>query len=134
MIDLKKRKRATFVPLSSMSDIGFLLLIFIMLISLMNRRQEAKVDYPEARDAETASAATALEVWVDSTGAIVIAGAKVDGEALDGIIAAYLENNPDGTIRVAADRNTPYRSIDRVIGTLQRLQLRAVSFAVKESP
>ena len=31
-----------------MSDIAFLLLIFIMLLSLINNRKEIKIDYPEA--------------------------------------------------------------------------------------
>ncbi|HNQ97320.1 MAG TPA: biopolymer transporter ExbD, partial [Treponemataceae bacterium] len=49
MIQLNRKKKRPMVPTSSMSDIGFLLLIFIMLISLINQRHEVKIDYPEGK-------------------------------------------------------------------------------------
>ena len=39
-----------------MSDIGFLLLIFIMLISLMNQRHEQPIEYTEALNLEKTQA------------------------------------------------------------------------------
>ena len=49
MINLSRKRKKPLIPMSSMSDIGFLLLIFIMLISLINQRHEVPISYPEAQ-------------------------------------------------------------------------------------
>ncbi|GHV74974.1 hypothetical protein AGMMS49940_22760 [Spirochaetia bacterium] len=43
-MNLKRRKRDFIVPMNSMSDVAFLLLVFIMLVSLINYRREVKID------------------------------------------------------------------------------------------
>ncbi|WP_461248293.1 ExbD/TolR family protein, partial [Treponema sp. R6D11] len=61
-----KRKRKSFtIPLNSMSDVAFLLLIFIMLVALINYRKEVKIEYPEAKTALRTTSEKNLEVWVD---------------------------------------------------------------------
>ena len=49
MFKIQRRKRKASIATASMSDIGFLLLIFIMLISLINQRHEEKIEYSEAK-------------------------------------------------------------------------------------
>ena len=47
MFKIQRRKRKASIATASMSDIGFLLLIFIMLISLINQRHEEKIEYSD---------------------------------------------------------------------------------------
>lgn len=132
MINLKRRKPNPMIPMSSMSDIGFLLLIFIMLISLMNQRHEVKIEYSEAKVIEKTQKEKNLEIWIEANGTISVDGAKVDIAALESLIASFLEKEPSSRVHVIADKNTPYRYIDHVVKVLQTLQHRVVSFVIKE--
>ena len=64
MINLKRNRRKPVIPSSSMSDVGFLLLIFIMLISLMNQRHEEPIEYSEAARIEKTQEKDNLEIWI----------------------------------------------------------------------
>lgn len=118
--------------MASMSDIGFLLLIFIMLISLINERHEAKIEYPEAQIVEKTQQETNVEIWVERDGTIDVDGKIIAPEALESLIAGMLSEEPAARVHVIADRNTPYKYVDRVVKVLQTLQHRVVSFVVKE--
>lgn len=120
-----------FIPLFSMSDIAFLLLIFIMVIALANYRVEVKIDYPEARAVLNTSAEKNLEVWVDQEGGIYIAGIRASLAELEKEIIDFYVTAPDTRIHIIADRNTPYEKINSVLELLQLLQYRTVSFVVR---
>ncbi len=133
MIDLSRKRKKPMIPMSSMSDIGFLLLIFIMLISLINQRHEVPIKYPEAETLEKTQEKDNLEIWVDASGNLSVEGKTIDIGNLEGLIAATLAEKPGTRVHVIADRNTGYRNVDKVVKILQRLQHRVVSFVVKEA-
>jgi len=127
-----RRKRKQFnIPLSSMSDIGFLLLIFIMLVSLINYRKEVKIEYPEAQKALRTTEEKNLEVWIDTEGAIFLDGYPADRSAFEQTITDLYTTAPDTRVHIIADKNTPYEHINNVLEIMQLLQYRVVSFVVK---
>jgi len=132
MIRIKSTRRPPAAPLSAMSDIGFLLLIFIMLISLINYRQEEKIEYPEAKRVEKIEADHELEIWVDARGAVKVEGRAYSAAELEQLISRTVAEQPDTRIQILADRNTPYAEVDQVIQLLQVLQHRVVGFVVRE--
>jgi biopolymer transport protein ExbD len=115
-----------------MSDIAFLLLIFIMLVSLINSRREVKIEYPEARGAARTSAEKNLEIWIDREGRVYVDGLESDLEEVQYAVDEVYRGAPDTRIHIIADRNTPYRHLNEVISVLQLLQYRVVSFVVKD--
>jgi biopolymer transport protein ExbD len=128
---LARRSRRFMVPLCSMSDVAFLLLIFIMLVALINYRKEVKIEYPEAETAKKTSAEKNLEIWVDRAGNLYLNGTGSDlGTIEAGIIEAY-QKAPDTRVHIIADRDTPFERVNRVLEILQLLQYRVVSFVVK---
>ena len=127
----RKEKAPFFVPLCSMSDIAFLLLIFIMLVALINFRIEVNIDFPEARAALRTSAEQNLEVWIDIEGALYLDGIPASLAALEETIIDLYLQAPDTRIHIIADRNTPYKNINSVLEILQLLQYRVVSFVVR---
>jgi biopolymer transport protein ExbD len=132
-VKLTRKKRSyPQVPISAMSDIGFLLLIFIMLVSLINYRHEIKIDYPEGKEAKKTQAAHNFEIWVDAEGAVYYEGKSLDADELERLLVDTYTAHPDERIHVIADRGTPYRNVERVMGILQLLQHRVVSLVVKE--
>jgi biopolymer transport protein ExbD len=128
---LNRKRKAFFIPLFSMSDVAFLLLIFIMLVSLINYRKEVKIEYPEAETVKKVSVEKNLEIWVDFSGGLYLNGDPGSLAIVEqGIIDAYREA-PDTRVHIIADRNTPFENIHKVLEILQLLQYRVVSFVVK---
>jgi len=128
---LKRAKSFVSVPLFSTSDIAFLLLIFIMLVSLINYRVEVKIDYPEASSALRATAEKNLEVWINYEGDIFLDGIPSDNKTFENKISELYIYAPDTRVHIIADKNTPYENINNVLEIMQLLQYRVVSFVVK---
>jgi biopolymer transport protein ExbD len=129
---IRRPRRGFVVPLNAMSDVAFLLLIFIMLVSLINYRVEVKIDYPEAATALRTSAEKNLEIWVDAKGGLYVNGVE---SALTGVELALGEmyrQAPDTRVHLIADRGTPFEYVSQVLSILQILQHRVVSFVVKD--
>jgi biopolymer transport protein ExbD len=130
---LKRAKDRKFsIPLNSMSDVAFLLLIFIMVIALINFRKEIHIEYATAETVLNTGAEKNLEVWINYEGNIYIAGEPADITALERAVAGLYVNAPDTRIHILADRNTPYEKINAALEVLQILQYRTVSFVVKD--
>jgi biopolymer transport protein ExbD len=129
----RTERRKPIIPINSMSDIAFLLLIFIMLISLINYRKEVKIAYPEAEHYEVTQAEKNLEIWITKDGNIIIDGMLHTPAMLEDTIAAHIIENPSVRIHVLADRDTPYMHVNQVIEILKLLQHRVVSMVVKET-
>jgi biopolymer transport protein ExbD len=129
----RPRGKNFYIPLNSMSDVAFLLLIFIMLVALINYRKEVKIEYPDAKTALRTSEEKNLEVWIDKDGAIYLDGADSDLLALERVIGELYRGAPDTRVHIIADRSTPYEKINAVLEILQILQYRVVSFVVKNA-
>jgi biopolymer transport protein ExbD len=114
-----------------MSDVAFLLLIFIMLVSLINYRREVKIAYPEAERARRTSAEKNLEIWVDREGGIYLDGVPAEGGDVEKAVNEIYRSAPDTRIHIIADRDTPFEMVNRVLSVLQFLQYRVVSLVVK---
>jgi biopolymer transport protein ExbD len=129
----RSKSKNFYIPLNSMSDVAFLLLIFIMLVALINYRKEVKIEYPEAKTALRTSEEKNLEVWLDREGSIYLDGDSADLLALEGVISDLYRSAPDTRVHIIADRGTPYEKINAVLEVLQILQYRVVSFVVKNA-
>jgi len=128
---LKRKSVSVSVPLFSTSDIAFLLLIFIMLVSLINYRVEVKIDYPEAISALRTTAEKNLEVWINANGDIFLDGLPSDKFNFEQKISQLYISAPDTRVHIIADKNTSYENINNVLEIMQILQYRVVSFVVK---
>jgi len=132
-MNLKRDKKHFSISLFSTSDIAFLLLIFIMLVSLINYRVEVKIDYPEAKTALRTSEEKNLEIWIDIEGRIYLDGIPADHLGLEQKIQELYRTAPDTRVHVIADKNTSYEKINEVLEVMQILQYRVVSFVVKNN-
>ena len=129
------RSRKPFsIPVSSMSDIAFLLLIFIMLVSLINHRPSIQIEYPEVTLAQETSTPAKSEIWIDAAGLSYLNGAQADLSAIEAFIIDAYRSAPDTRVHIIADRTTQFEKVNAVIAILQRLQYGLVSFAVRTSP
>jgi len=128
---LKRNKNFASVPLFSTSDIAFLLLIFIMLVSLINYRVSVPIEFAEAETALRTTAEKNLEIWIDINGFIYLDGIPSDHMTLRRKIADLYTEAPDTRVHILADRSLTYDKINGVLEILQVMQYRVVSFVVK---
>jgi biopolymer transport protein ExbD len=128
---IRRKRKSFFIPLFSMPDIAFLLLIFIMLVSLINYRVEVSIDFPHASTALRTNTNKNLEVWVDINGYIYLDGYASNHHELEQKITDLYLTAPDTRVHIIADRNVQYEKINSVLEILQLLQYRVVSFVVK---
>ncbi|MCL2600036.1 MAG: biopolymer transporter ExbD [Treponema sp.] len=130
---LKRRHagRGVRIPISATSDIAFLLLIFIMVVALINHRQEVAIEHAEARTVLNTTAERNLEIWIDIDGAVFLDGHPANLAIVQDAIADLHLSAPDTRIHIIADRNTPYENVNAVLEILQLLQYRTVSFVVR---
>lgn len=132
-MNLRRKKKNFIIPMNSMSDVAFLLLIFIMLVSLMNYRREVKIEYPEAEAAKKTSMEKNLEIWVDRAGAVYLDGIPSNLNEIEIAITDIYRNAPDTRVHIIADRDARFAEVNKVLQTLQLLQYRVVSFVVKDA-
>ncbi|MDR2071555.1 MAG: biopolymer transporter ExbD [Treponema sp.] len=130
---LRRDRKNFIVPLNSMSDVAFLLLIFIMLVALINYRREVKIEYPEAERAKKTSAEKNLEIWIDRSGAVYLDGLPCTLMTIENAVGDLYRNAPDTRLHIIADRDTPFSNVHKVLEILQLLQYRVVSFVVKDA-
>ena len=128
---LLRERKMPIVPMNAMSDVAFLLLIFIMLVALINYRREVKIDYPESEGAKRTSAEKNLEIWINASGALYLNGVPANLTEIEDAVGAAHRDAPDTRVHVIADKNTPFRVVDSVLELLQILEYRVVSFVVK---
>jgi biopolymer transport protein ExbD len=133
-MNLKSRnRRQPFVPVNAMSDVAFLLLIFIMLVSLINYRKEVKIEYPEAAALKKTSAEKNLEIWIDNAGRLYLDGIAADALTIEHALVDMYRAAPDTRVHIIADKNTPFENVNVVLDILQLLEHRVVSFVVKDA-
>ena len=128
---IRKKTKQFVIPLNSMSDVAFLLLIFIMLVALINYRKEVKIEYPEAKIAMKTTDKKNLEIWINREGYVFLDGDPASLNVIEDKIGELYRNAPDTRLHIIADRSTPYKKINDVLEILQFVQYRVVSFVVK---
>ncbi|MDR1470171.1 MAG: biopolymer transporter ExbD [Spirochaetaceae bacterium] len=129
-----KKKSAFIIPTNAMSDVAFLLLIFIMLVALINYRKEVKIEYPEAlpENMKKMSAEKNVELWIDGSGAFYLDGILCDIQVIEDAVTDLYLNAPETRVHIIADRNVPFEKVNAVLAILQLLQYRVVSLVVKD--
>ncbi|MDR1931293.1 MAG: biopolymer transporter ExbD [Spirochaetales bacterium] len=132
-MNIRKERKPFMVPLNSMSDVAFLLLIFIMLVSLINYRKEVAIDYPLAETVKKTSAEKNLEIWIDRAGNTYLDGYSSSLEGVAQAIEELYLNAPDTRVHVIADRETPFAFVSGVLDILKLNEYRVVSFVVKDA-
>ncbi|MDR1216623.1 MAG: biopolymer transporter ExbD [Treponema sp.] len=130
-MNIRRERRRFSIPLDSMSDVAFILLIFIMFLSLVNYRQEIKIEYPEAETAKKTDVEKNLEIWIDRAGELYLDGSLSDLETIENSVIEAYQDAPNTRVHVIADRNTQFEKVNNVLQTLQILQYRVVSLVVR---
>jgi biopolymer transport protein ExbD len=74
----RKKRRKVKVPVASMGDIAFLLIIFFLLLSEFAKDKDLSVSLPVSMQVEKNKTVVAARVAIDATGVIYFDGNRVD--------------------------------------------------------
>lgn len=112
---IRRRKKPNLVlPLTSMGDIAFLLIIFFMLVS--NFMKTANVDMEEATSAELEKQEAAQKsVTMDRNGVIWFEGQQVGANEVADLLRPFVEDNHDLLVHVAIDRSLVHKDFSPLI-------------------
>ena len=139
---MKARRRSTSssqtpeVNLVPLMDVLMSVLTFFIIISMnLSSQSILSVEAPAPENAEgVATADEAIEPFViglNPEGELLRADEPVDIATLSPAIRQYLAENPDGYIRLKADRTLDYREVTTALTTLRDIGSGRVSLAIQ---
>ena len=115
----KKKRRNVPVPIASMGDIAFLLIIFFMVCSEMAKERELPLDLPQSEHVEKQEIPVAARVAVDEDGRIYFDGEEVESaKDVEWGVRALLENtvaDKQRHVRFKCDAALPKETFEPVL-------------------
>lgn len=114
----RKRRPIIPVPLASLGDIAFLLIIFFVLVSNF-KDQSVDLEQPTAPNIERIEAA-GLVVSVDRDGQVWFDGSRYEAQSLESILADRVADREDKTVLFRADKELSHRDIGPVIDAMSK--------------
>lgn len=117
MIQRRHRSRGI-IPLTSMADIAFILLIFFILTSTIDMDRSIPVTLPLS-DTSAGGSHKFFHIWIGGNGDIYLRGEKKSEDELMEFSKYRAMDNPDVKGLIGADRNIPFMQINSVMEILR---------------
>ncbi len=118
-LERKKNRIPILVPIASMGDIAFLLIIFFLLTSNFIKEKHVRIEQAQSPDIEELEQAS-ISVTVDEAGEVWLQGAPCPVDMLQLGVEALLEGKPDRLVMLKVDRNVPQEGFGKVILELSK--------------
>ena len=133
----RTRRPMPYVPLASMGDIAFLLIIFFMLNATFLKDKNIPLNPAQSSDLEKVETAQ-ISVSVDRDGIVRLQGNQITAKSLEIAVEHMLAGRDDRTVRLSVDRNLTKPSYLPVIEALSQagatLQVTGVQFEQGSAP
>jgi len=113
MIKRKRRAQPT-VPLTSMADIAFLLIIFFILTTTFMKEPPVPVDLPEDPKIEDVEESE-LIVTMDKQGRVYLNGVQTTTDGLEGELSGLLPTQETKLVHVKIDRSLQRSEFEPVL-------------------
>ena len=116
------------ISTASQSDIAFLLLIFLMVVSALDQSRDLKIKVPQASNVAHVSQDQVFAVFVDADGGLFYKGKEID---LNQLYLRFLNHRrifPNPIVQIVADQNVPYEEVYKVVEFLRKKQPLRVAY------
>ncbi|MCB1190363.1 MAG: biopolymer transporter ExbD [Leptospiraceae bacterium] len=128
----KKKKSAPSIPVSSMADIAFLLLVFFMVTSVLDTDPDIPINLPDVPGGEQLNKKIAnIYLSADEDRTIFYNTMKMPLNEVINRIRAKLSTTPDLKVLIHADRDLPYSDMDNVFEQLKLAGALKISLVTK---
>ncbi|MCF7886758.1 MAG: biopolymer transporter ExbD [Candidatus Marinimicrobia bacterium] len=126
----RKSERKTDIPTASLPDIIFMLIFFFMVSSVLKKSEGLPITLPEAKQIQKLeSRVHVAQVWISKSGMISIDGKIVEPASIRNIMYKKRVADPQLTVSVRADRQTPMEVIDKVHKELRKADALKVNYS-----
>lgn len=130
----KKKKSAPTIPVSSMADIAFLLLVFFMVTSVLDTDPDIPINLPDVPGGEQLNKKIAnIYLSANEERTVYYNTMKLPLNEVINRIRAKLATTPDLKVLIHADRDLPYADMDNVFEQLKLAGALKISLVTKTS-
>jgi biopolymer transport protein ExbD len=121
----RRRRLPTVVPVASIGDIAFLLIIFFMLTSQFMKQANIELEEPIGPDIERVEKSP-LTIQVDRDGVVWIRGQRLPPDLVENTVTSLLDNLEEEhrQVHVKVDRRVLKKDFMPVIEALSRASVR----------
>ncbi|MDV6234605.1 biopolymer transporter ExbD [Leptospira ellisii] len=129
---LKKKKKSPSIPVSSMADIAFLLLVFFMVTSVLDTDPDLPIALPDVPGGEQLNKKIAnLYLSADQNKTVYFNQVKMPlNEAINNV-RAKLTTTPDLKVLIHADKDLSYADLDNAFEMLKEAGALKISLVTK---
>ena len=114
----RKRRLQPLIPLASMGDIAFLLIIFFILTSSFIEGDNARLTPARSPDIDEVRRPAAVSVSVDTRGVVRLQGVEMPVVQLEASVEALLGERKDRRVKVSIDKDLTKQDFLPVIEAL----------------
>ena len=126
-LDLRPaRRRRPVLNVTSLIDVLFLLLIFLMVSSTFVESPALELDLPSASESENTRLDT-LTITVDRQGRIYLGSEVSDLQRLERDVAEALRETPELVVNLKADREVGYGVVIATVDVLRKIGVRRLT-------
>lgn len=127
----KAKKIIASVPVSSMADIAFLLLIFFMVTSVLKVDADLPLELPDAKASELKEKDLAINI--DKFQRIYFGNVPVTERELVSRLQAELQYNPEKRVIIQAHNELPYEVLDKIFQYLKEIGANNIAIVTKQN-
>ncbi|EKO15602.1 ExbD/TolR family protein [Leptospira kirschneri] len=129
-MSLKKKKNPPSIPVSSMADIAFLLLVFFMVTSVLDTDPDLPIALPDVPGGEQLNKKIA-NLYLGADKAVYFNQVKMPLNEAINHVRAKLTTTPDLKVLIHADKNLPYAELDGAFELLKEAGALKISLVTK---
>jgi len=119
------------VPMSSMADIAFLLIIFFMVTAVFDKSKGIVIELPETSVRETVETKE-IEIMIDKEGKIFLGSSEVKLDELAGLIVKARKADSSKPVVVKSDKRVSYGKVADVMDELLKAGVKDIALPTAE--
>lgn len=129
---IRRQRARPLIPLSSMADIAFLLLVFFLVTSALRFREESEIVLPGIASPETVPQEHRRDLAIRPDGSYQVGEDRVAADEIEYRFAIYRRLDPELVVFVNADQGCPFAVVETALDALAAAGARRVVFSVRE--
>lgn len=130
---ISQEHRLMVIPIFSMADVAFLLLVFFLVTNTLNVDKDVTVSLPESEYTKTIDQERLFEITVDKRGTIYVDGAVTSPNTLARVTKEERRTHPETIFLIKGDEVISYERIDVVLSALKENGIENVVLVAKDS-
>jgi len=123
----RKRRQAPTVIIVSLVDVLLVVLIFLMVTTQFKQQPAVKLALPESKQPKAGATDNALIVTVPKQGPLYLKTVPVTMEALQQKLVEAVRLNPQTTLAIRADTDTPVGELVKVMDAAKAANIKVAS-------